>query len=497
MNPSITFTPSEFAILKPLALLCFCTLAIMLLEGFVKGRWPKAWPTALVLLLALLTTIWNRTAFQSSSLSFGVVAADGLTFIAWILILALSALSVLIGKGRLASEGVESPAEYYALVLMATIGALVLVAARDLMVLFLGLETMSMALYCLCGSALGVRRSSESALKYFLLGSFCSAFLLFGISILYGLSASLEISEISKALSSLDPSLLPLLYFAVGCFIVGLVFKVGAAPFHFWVPDVYQGAPNSVAAYMASVVKLAAFVALLRVVMGLFTYDQSFFLGWSDALWLCSILSMTLGNLAALRQKSIVRMLAYSSIAHAGYMLMGCLTPNANGSAALLFYLIGYGVITLGTFAVVMLVAGRSSALDDGDDISRFNGLAYTRPVLAVLMALFMFSLAGLPPGFTGMVGKFFLFNAAVKADYIGLAIVGVLNSAISCYYYLSVIVAMYFKEPGRSTSQSEQLPVGIAMAFSLALCSIVSLFAGIFPSRLYEIAVQAAAALS
>lgn len=481
----------------PLIILALGAFLLLMLEVCIKRSWSREFVTILTLAVAAVVAIaqfpdgaiysTTNPATGAHTLFQGILYGDSLA--AWLnVVLILSTMfSVLLTSGQVGREGVSSLSEYYSLLLMATFGAIVFSNAAELITLFLGLEIMSMALYCLCGSILTQRRSAESALKYFLLGSFSSAFLLYGIALLYGLSGSTEIAVIVPKLVSVDQTAL---LFATGMILVGLVFKIGGVPFHFWAPDVYQGAPTAITAYMATTIKLAAVAALLRVMWG--TLGGSAF-QWSGAVWLIAVLTMVVGNLIALRQRSVKRMLAYSSISHAGYALCALLAPGENGGgAALMYYMVIYIAMTLGAFGVLFAVATpRSGEEPDplGDDLSKFNGLAKREPFLAVVMALFMLSLAGIPPGVGGLIGKFYVFGAAIRADYVGLAIIGVLSSAISVYYYLRVVVAMYFLEPQDPTAVSD-IKVSFVGRAVLVACSIAVIVIGIYPSIIYEQAV-------
>src|SRR5215472_8519032 len=351
--------------------------------------------------------------------------------------------------------------EFYALVLFATVGMIVMAAANDLIVFFLGLETMSVAVYILTGMWRASSRSSEAAMKYFLIGAFATGFLLYGIALIYGATGSTNLNEISANL--VEPMTEWPLYLAGGVLLllIGFAFKVGAVPFHFWVPDVYEGAPTPVTGFMAVAVKAAAFAAWGRVLLHkLSPLDGD----WVFPLWLIAIGTMTLGNLLALTQSSVKRMLAYSSIAHAGYLLIAIVVGEEWGGLPLLFYVSSYAFMTVGAFAVLTCVA-------DGDapneNYGSFAGLGFKRPFLGLAMSIFMLSLAGFPP-LAGFVGKFYVFRGAVLSGYIGLAIIGVLNSLLSVIYYLRVIVSMYMEEggvEGKSFSQAPYLYIAIALA--------------------------------
>ena len=479
----------------PLIILAAGAFLLLMLEVCLRRPWSREFIAVLTLAIAAVVAVAqfsDGAAFSAGTaggrtLFEGVLYGDALANWLNVVVLVATMLAVLLTAGQVGREGVTSLSEYYSLILMATFGALVFANGAELITLFLGLEIMSMALYCLCGAILTQRRSTESALKYFLLGSFSSAFLLYGIALLYGLTGSTEIAVIVPKLVAVDQTTL---LFATGMLLVGLVFKVGGVPFHFWAPDVYQGAPTAVTAYMATTIKLAAVAALLRVMWG--TLGGSAF-QWAGAVWLIAVLTMVVGNLVALRQRSVKRMLAYSSISHAGYVLCALLAPGEyGGGAAILYYMVVYIAMTLGAFGVLFAVATPAEGEEHdplADDISRFNGLSRREPFLAAVMALFMLSLAGIPPGVGGLLGKFYVFGAAIRADYVGLALIGVLSSAISVYYYLRVVVAMYFLEPNENSVPLAQGASLIGRAVLVA-CSIAVVAIGIYPSLVYEQAV-------
>ncbi|MCB0333218.1 MAG: NADH-quinone oxidoreductase subunit N, partial [Bdellovibrionales bacterium] len=467
----------------PLLILAAGALLIMLLDVFTKEEWPGGLVAGTFLVIALFSTINDFPSSGASvSVFSGLLSFDLFTSFFFLLILSASVLVLLLSEGKLREEGVTAPGDYYALYLMCIIGAVIFVAATELITLFVGLEIMSMALYCLCGSARQLKRSAESSMKYFFLGSFSSAFLLYGIALLYGLTGTTEISHIAGALTTVDS---PILSIALGLLLVGFVFKVGVFPFHFWAPDVYQGAPTPVTVFMACVIKAAAVGAMMRVLWTTFPTEE-FFAVWSGAVWIIALTTMVFGNIVALRQRTMKRMLAYSSVAHAGYIMVGFLAPSEfGGGAAILFYLVSYTVMTLGAFGVVLAVSANQSDDEAGDDITRFNGLGRKSPYLAGLMTLFLLSLAGLPPGLAGFLGKFYIFSAAVRADFVGLSIVGLLCSAISCYYYLRVVVAMYFVPESVEDSSVETPRMGVGAFGVLTLCGVLVVGLGLFPAPL------------
>jgi len=479
MNISLV---DDIWLVSPIIVLSLGALLILMAEVFLKN-WPKGGTTIGILLLALVSLQVSASDIAPDrTVFFGAIFADPMGVFFSFLLIAGTIVAVLLGLGgKLEREGVSSPGEYYSLLLMSTAGAIVFANSAELITLFIGLETMSMALYCLCGSALGSKRGSESALKYFVLGSFSSAFLLYGVALVYGLTGSTQIPEIAALLPEADGVLL---YVAIGLVLIGLAFKIAVVPFHFWAPDVYEGAPTQVTAYMAVVVKAAAIAATVRIMWGAF---GDFITVWAGAVWFLAFMTIAFGNLIALRQRGLKRMLAYSSIAHAGYLMMAFLAPAEvyGAGPALLYYLVAYLLMTMGAFAVVIAVTGRYSSEEKGDDIRRFYGLSQSAPFMAAGMTLFMFSLAGLPPGMAGLFGKFYLFSAVVKAEYIGLVIIGVIGSAVSCYYYLRVVVAMYFMSPDGDTeySDTENLPIkAVILAAALGIIAF-----GLFPSWLYD----------
>jgi NADH-quinone oxidoreductase subunit N len=358
--------------------------------------------------------------------------------------------------------------EYYALLLFATCGMMLLVASVDFIALFLGLELMSIPIYVLAGFDRRKRESNESSLKYFLVGSFASAILLYGAALLYGATGHVDFPGIRAGFDAGNP----LAAAGLGLVVVGFGFKVSSVPFHQWTPDVYEGAPTSVTAFMSVTVKLAAFVALLRfVAIGFGDLD----LGLERVLWALAAVTMIVGNVMAIIQDNVKRMLAYSSIAHAGYLLIGFVAGTAVGRAAVMFYLIAYLFMTLGAFGVVVALANRAKDADRFDD---WNGLARRRPGLAALMTLFMLSLAGIP-GTAGFAGKFAIFAAAVQSGAVGLTIIAVLASVVSVYFYLRLPVVMYMREPGAETPRMD-LHSGEWLV--LAACALGVVLLGLFP---------------
>lgn len=440
-----------------------------------------------LLLTALVIVLWLEGIYTPSLTEKGPIFGAGFlpdpfTWFFTVAILAGSLITVLLSLDRLSALGIASSPEFYGLLLMTTASAIVLVGAGELVTLFIGLEALSMGLYCLCGSAVSSRRSVEGALKYFILGSFSSAFLLYGVSVLYGVSGSTELAVIAQKLPEANRALGSL---GIGLVLVGVFFKLGAVPFHFWAPDVYQGAPTPVTAYMASVVKAAAVAMAMRILWIAFG-DPVVVSWWSGFVWTVALLSMVGGNIIAVRQRNVKRMLAYSSIAHVGYMSAALLAPSGQygGGAAILFYIVVYSLATVGAFAVSMVITGDRVESSDSDDITLFAGLGKRHPAIAAVMTIFLLAMAGLPPGVVGLIGKFYLLSAVVQSHYLGLAIVAGLCSAISCYYYLRVIMAMYFQAP--SSSSARDVVVSSPIRLVLGITVALSLFIGLVPSPLY-----------
>jgi NADH-quinone oxidoreductase subunit N len=434
----MTFPTLNLTVLSPLIVLVAAALLILVLDMLIANKRVLGWLSLVGMLGALAGAIWCPTTTPNFQ---DMAVADGLARFASIAILIGGSLAILLALDRV-GDFTHRAGAYYALVLLATAGMVAMVIASNLMTIFLALEIFSVALYILVGFNQRDMRSGEAGLKYFLLGAFASGFFLYGIALIYAATGTTSLDGISKALAPLSVPLpfAPLLPIGVGLLIVGFGFKVALVPFHMWTPDAYQGAPTPVTAFMSVATKVAAFTALLRVLASLDSHDQP----WLLALAVLAVLTMTLGNLAALRQTSLKRMLAYSSIAQAGYLLTGLAAGNAKGAEGALYYLIAYTFMTLGAFAVVLAVQRH----DENDvSIEQMHGLASRQPALAALMAIFMLSLAGIPP-LAGFFGKLYVFTGAVEAGMIWLAIVGVINSAIAAYYYLRVTVVMFMSDP-------------------------------------------------
>jgi len=421
--------------------------------------------------------LWNRSGTDFARM----VYLDNFAFFFYLVFILGTALTVLMSRHYLEDYG-KNLGEYYALLLFATVGMMLMAAGSHFIMIFLGLEVMSIAVYVLAGLFREDVKSNEAALKYLLLGAFSSAFLLFGMAMLYGAAGgTLFLDEVAVRLATPAAMANPLTLMAVALLIVGFGFKVASVPFHMWTPDVYEGAPTSITAFMAVGVKAAAFAAFARV---FFLAFPALKVDWHIVLWVLAVGTMTLGNVVAIAQTNIKRMLAYSSIAHAGYLLVALVAANQLGAVSLMYYLLAYTLMNLGAFGVVILV-GRKK--DSYLNIYDYSGLGFQHPALAASMALFMFALAGIPPT-AGFVGKFYIFSAAVQAGYIWLAIIGVMNSLVSVYYYLRITVLMYMRP-----AEADLGPVTFTPALTavLIVTALGVLWIGIFPGYLYNLAVN------
>ncbi|MCG2721274.1 MAG: NADH-quinone oxidoreductase subunit N, partial [Thermodesulfovibrionales bacterium] len=386
-------------------------------------------------------------------------------------------LSILISIKYIAVEKVNY-GEYYSLILFSTIGMMIMASAADLIVLYLGLELMALSTYVLAGFIRHSIKSTEAALKYFLLGAFSSAFLLYGISIIYGLTGTTDIKAIAAFITEKGLADNLALLLSISFFIVAFGFKIAAAPFHMWTPDVYEGAPTSVTAFMSVGPKAAGFAVLGRVFLIGFAAAK---VDWAVMLIPIAILTMAVGNIIALSQTNIKRMLAYSSIAHAGYALLGIITANTEGLASVMNYLMIYAFMNIGAFAVIIML--RSEGFK-GEEITDYEGLSKTHPLAAALMLIFMFSLTGIPPT-AGFIGKFYIFMAAINAGYTWLVLVAVIFSAISAYFYLRIVMYMYMRDPKTEVVLTTSFTNGIALGITTAAVLII----GVLPSALLNLA--------
>jgi NADH-quinone oxidoreductase subunit N len=400
----------------------------------------------------------------------GAISIDSFSAFFELVILIAAMFTVMMSLDYAAENNI-SGAEYYSLLLFSALGMMLMSTAGDLIVIFLGLETMSIPVYVLAGIMRRNPKSNEAAIKYFLLGAFSTGFLLYGIALVYGATGTIKLGPIHDAIASGAMSSNPLLLLGIGLLVIGFGFKVAAVPFHMWTPDVYEGAPTPVTAFMAVGVKLAAFAAFVRVFLVDFAAIGAH---WQTVLWVVAALTMTGGNVLAVVQTNIKRMLAYSAIAHAGYLLLG-MAAGVQAGPAILYYLLGYAFTNLGAFAVVIALERRGEV---GNRISDFRGLAERQPLLAGAMAIFLLSLAGIPP-LAGFVGKFYLFSEALRQGYVWLVIIAVFNSVVSAYYYYYVMVAMYMQEGGIEVTRLSKRP---ALVAAIGLAALATILIGAYP---------------
>lgn len=388
-----------------------------------------------------------------------------------------SALAILLSVEYNEREGIRA-GEYYALILFCTVGMILLASSTDMIMIFLGIEIVSICLYVLAGIRRNDLRSNEAALKYFMLGAFATGFLLYGMTLVYGSTGHTNLFKIAEFVQNPSAQSNPLLLMGLVLLIIGFGFKVASVPFHMWAPDVYEGAPTPVTAFMAVGPKAAAFAAFFRVFAEAFPELAP---SWEILLSTVAVLSMFFGNLGAIMQTNVKRMLAFSSISHAGYILIAIIAKNSLGSSALLFYMLSYAFMTFGIFGIIIIL-GRKG--EENLEMKNYSGLAYKHPVLALSMTIFLLSLGGLPP-FAGFIAKFYIFSAAVQEGLITLVVIAVLNSAISFYYYLKIIIFMYMKEPEAEFNIS-LTPLTL---FVVLVGVITTVSLGIFPGSIIALA--------
>jgi len=469
----IQFSTADLLVIAPELVLSGFAILILLMSVFARsGRRGVLGYTALVGVVVAFISLYWGIGEETSAFS-GMVRIDSFSLFFKALMTVIAFLTVLASLDYAKREGIGF-GEYYVLVLFATVGMMLMASGVNLLIIFLGLEVMSISIYVLAGIMRDDPRSVEAAFKYFLLGAFASAFLLYGIALTYASTGALDLGEIAVVLTEQQWIRgLPILITGLALLMVGFGFKIALVPFHMWTPDVYEGAPTSVTAFMATGVKAAGFAAFVRVFFYALPALQPY---WTEIMWVLAVATMTVGNIIALSQTNIKRMLAYSSIAHAGYILVAFVAGNDLGRSSILFYLLAYCFMNIGAFTVVILLGkkGKENTL-----ISDYAGVGYHHPLVAVAMAIFMFSLAGVPPT-AGFMAKFYVFSAAVKANYYWLAVIGVLNSAVAAYYYLRVLIYMYFREPEKKLAIGGFAPAAV-LAVIISVWGVLHL--GILPS--------------
>jgi NADH-quinone oxidoreductase subunit N len=505
-------TDINLSAIAPEIIVCAAAVVVMLVDAFADNA--QRWITGVISLLGLFAagaaTLWLWSTWQGPVESFNkMIVLDELRLGFTLVFLIVSALTVLISTVWVRTERLPA-GEFHSLLLFATVGMMFMASGADLVILFLGLEILSIATYVMAGFRRTDVRSNESSLKYFILGSFSSAFLLYGIALTYGATSigsnpgTTNIAEIARRMN--EAQYPGLLFAGAAMMLVGFGFKIATVPFHVWTPDVYEGAPTPVTAFMAAGPKAAGFASLLRVFVFGFpilistTNSQvgaNLHATWVNIMVVLAILTMSLGNVVAIAQDNVKRLLAYSSIAHAGYALVGCVaagaatdpTQRSAAIASVMFYLLTYAVMNIGAFCVVQVIA-RSG--DRRTSVEDYNGIGFQSPVLAFSLTLFLLSLLGMPLT-AGFIGKIMVFGAAIDQHYYLLVVIGVLNTAVSAYYYLRLIIVMFFRE--RTTAWTAP-PIPASIALALLITALGVLYLGIFPGRVIN-ALQAKAIVS
>jgi NADH-quinone oxidoreductase subunit N len=468
---------SAFDAIIPVLCVALAGLVVLLAEAF-RGRNEKM-PIGGLAIIGLLGAgaasmlLWDRNAT-----SFGVVTADNFSLFVNLVLVVIGILTVIFSSQTLERDGLPA-GEYYALMLFAIVGMMLMGQATDLLLIFLALETMSIAVYVMTGLRRDQQQSTEASFKYFLLGAFSSAFFLYGIAFLFGVTGSTSLDRIGSVIAAQSMSGNPMILLGVGMLIVGFGFKVAAVPFHMWSPDAYEGAPAVVTGFMSTGVKAAAVAAFVRVFLSAL---EPMIADWAPVLWMIAVATMILGTVVGVAQTSLKRMLAYSSIAHGGYLLAGLVAGNDIGKAAILFYLAAYALTNLGAFGVIALLGTRERA---NDDLRDYAGLFHSHPALALMMTFFLLSLGGFPPT-AGFIAKWYVFSAAVGSGYYGLAIIGMLSSVVSVFFYLRIVVMMYMTD---RDARPVPASIGAVALVGLVLSAIGVLYLGVLPSRVIDFA--------
>ena len=472
-------TTTDYLSILPTLILAVWAMALLLIELVLKRKALVGWLALIGFLVAggAALLLWNQRGTGFS----GMVALDPYAQFFALVACLTGALSVLQSLNYIRDRGIER-GEYFALLMFSVSGITLMASANNLIIVFIALEILSIPLYVLAGFAAPEVKSEEAAMKYFLLGAFASAFLLFGIALVYGATGTTDLSVLAAHLTRS-----PLLLIGSGLLLVGLGFKVAAVPFHMWTPDVYEGSPTPVTGFMSVGAKVAGFAALVRVFVFAFSTLQA---DWVTIVAVIAALTMILGNVVAIMQNDLKRMLGYSSIAHAGYILMGVAAAGDAGArelgvAGAMFYLLAYAFTNLGAFAVLAMIANKTG---EDQSFNSYRGLARQHPVVALAMAFFMLSLTGIPLT-GGFIGKYYLFWSAIQANLVWLAVVGVLTSLISAFYYLRVVIEMFMREPQKDV---EAVRYG-SLTFTLGLTTVATFVLGVLPSGLLALAQEAA----
>ncbi|WP_263366162.1 NADH-quinone oxidoreductase subunit N [Edaphobacter bradus] len=481
-----SLSPNIVALL-PEYILTIAGVLIMLAEPMLpagSSRKPLGWLAILGTLAAGLAS-WYQLSFGTLHAFYGTVQTDAFSVFFHLLIAAVVLVTLLSSLDYFEGNATHA-GEYFALTLFGAVGMMFMTCSVELLMVFIGLEISSISTYIMAGFRKGQSTGVESSIKYFLLGSFATAFFLYGIALAFGATGSTSIAAIAQTLGSSPTQ--KLAFLALGMMLIGLGFKVSAAPFHVWAPDVYQGAPAPIVGMMSTAPKMAAFAVLLRITFSGFAGIEH---RWAALIWILAALSMTIGNLGALLQRDVKRLLAYSSIAHAGYLLVAFTAFPQDGIASACFYAAAYSAMQVGAFAVITQIARYDEQVRTIDD---YAGLALKRPVLAAVLGFFLLSLIGIP--FTGgFFGKFYVFTAALHSGRVWLAVIGLLNSGVACFYYLRLLAALYSRQP-HEDSRLNQIPsVSIPAAVALTFTAVATLLLGIAPGRVLSLAQRSATA--
>jgi NADH-quinone oxidoreductase subunit N len=475
---------SAFDAIVPMLSVTLAALACMAAEAFrEKGEQMPVGGLGIVGLVGAgisAAVLWN-----GNTASFGVISGDNFGLFVTLILIVVGILTIMFSSQVIHRDAIP-PGEYYTLILFSITGMIMMATASDLLVIFIALEVLSLAVYVLTGIRREDPRATEAAFKYFLLGAFSSAFFLYGIAFTFGLTGSTHLERIGAYLAAQSLSDNPLILVALGLLLVGFAFKISAVPFHMWTPDAYEGAPAIVTGFMSTGVKAAAFAAFARVFLSSF---EPFSADWAPIVWVIAAATMILGTVVGVAQTNLKRMLAYSSIAHGGYLLVGLVAANAIGKAAILFYLAAYAITNLAAFGVIALLGARDR---DNDELRDYAGLWYSHPGLSALMTICLLSLGGLPPT-AGFIGKWYIFSAAVSAGYYGLAIIGVLTSVISVFFYLRVVVMMYMQERG---AEPPRIHVSAVSMTALTVSIVAIFYLGILPTLVLNLAAQSIATI-
>jgi NADH-quinone oxidoreductase subunit N len=481
-------TGADYIRILPEIILTLFGMAVMMIDPLLPSKKSRKPLGLLALVGAIAAAVATVAQNNSRGNAFSDMIAVNSFSIFFHFLIALIVIVIILASYDYLEVQHINLGEYYGLILFGAVGMMLMSSATELVLIFIALEISSISTYVLAGFRRKSASSSESSLKYFLLGSFATAFFLYGIALMFGATGSTNISEIAKAFRDGNPGLLA--YLAIALMFVGIGFKIAAAPFHIWTPDVYEGAPAPIVGLMSTAPKAAAFAVLLRILFAAASADafHSALPPWFWLVWVSAALSMTLGNIGALVQNNVKRMLAYSSIAHAGYILvafLGTTNPKVGISAAI-FYTASYAAMNVGAFCIVSHLAGSEERYVTLDD---YAGLSQRSPWLAAMLSIFMLSLIGIPPT-AGFFAKYYVFNAALQANLVGLAVIGLINSAVAAYYYLRLIVVMYMRE---SKTEAPVLPVPTSLGVAVVLSAVATLYLGIWPQRVLDYAVRSA----